>query len=165
VEALSRDAVSVRPGARVLLEQWGGEQPLEARVRWVEPSGFTKVSALGVEEQRVNVIADLVSPLADRPTLGDAFRVEARIVVWENPDVLRVSSGTLFQRAGEWRTFVVDGGRARERTVRPGRGNGVLTEILDGVSAGDRLVMYPGDKVSDGDRVSGLEVGATGSTR
>jgi HlyD family secretion protein len=159
VEALSRDAVSVRPGARVLLEQWGGEQALEARVRWVEPSGFTKISALGVEEQRVNVIADLVSPLAERPTLGDAFRVEARIVVWENPDVLRVSSGALFQRAGEWRTFVVDGSRARERTVRPGRSNGVLTEILDGVAAGDRLVMYPGDKVSDGDRVSALKVG------
>jgi HlyD family secretion protein len=159
VEALSRDAVLVRPGARVLLEQWGGEQPLEARVRWVEPSGYTKISALGVEEQRVNVIADLVSPPDARPTLGDAFRVEARIVVWENPDVLRVSSGALFQRAGEWRTFVISGGRARERTVRPGRSNGVLTEIVDGVAPGEKLVMYPGDKVTDGRRVAGLEIG------
>ncbi|HRE06636.1 MAG TPA: RND transporter, partial [Opitutaceae bacterium] len=98
VEVLSRDAVVVKPGARVLLEQWGGAEPLEARVRWVEPSGYTKISALGVEEQRVNVICDLVSPVEARPTLGDAYRVEARIVVWENPDVLLVPAGAIYQR-------------------------------------------------------------------
>jgi HlyD family secretion protein len=158
VEVLSRDAVVVKPGARVLLEQWGGAEPLEARVRWVEPSGYTKISALGVEEQRVNVICDLVSPVEARPTLGDAYRVEARIVVWENPDVLLVPAGAIYQRDGQARTFVVQGGKALERKVTAGRSNGVMTEIVDGLTVDEQVVVYPGDKVVDGKRVKPLEI-------
>jgi HlyD family secretion protein len=158
VEVLSRDAVAIRPGARVLLEQWGGASPLEARVRWVEPAGFTKISALGVEEQRVNVICDLVTPAAERATLGDEYRVEARIVVWESPDALIVPAGALFRREGNWRIFVVEGGRARERAVRVGRSNGVFSEVLEGVASGDTVVVYPGDRIRDGIRVQRLDV-------
>src|SRR5690606_22135047 len=88
IEVLSRDGVAIRPGATVWLEQWGGSKPLRARVRLVEPSAFTKISALGVEEQRVYVLADFVDPVEERETLGDGYRVEARIVVWENPSAL-----------------------------------------------------------------------------
>lgn len=158
VEVLSRDAVVVKAGARVLLEQWGGAEPLEARVRWVEPSGYTKISALGVEEQRVNVICDLVSPPEMRPTLGDAYRVEARIVVWENPDVLLIPAGALFQREGRMRAFVVESGVARERGLVAGRSNGVMTEVREGLKEGDRVVVYPGDKVVEGRRVKELSI-------
>lgn len=153
IEVLSRDGVMVRPGARVWLEQWGGPQPLEARVRLVEPSAFTKISALGVEEQRVYVIADFVDPLARRPTLGDNYRVEARIVVWESPSVLKVPSGALFQRGQTWQTYVLDGRTARLRTVQPGHTNGRETEILAGLQEGDRVVVYPGDTLNDGTAV------------
>lgn len=160
VEVLSRDAVAIQPGARVLLEQWGGASPLEARVRWVEPAGFTKISALGVEEQRVNVICDLVTPVTQRATLGDEYRVEARIVVWESTDTLIVPAGALFRREGGWRVFVVDGGRARERSVRAGRSNGVFTEVLEGVAAGDTVIVYPGDRIRNGTGVKRLDVSA-----
>jgi HlyD family secretion protein len=159
IEVLSRDAVPINPGARVILEQWGGRQPLSGRVRLVEPSAFTKISALGVEEQRVYVIADITDPLERRPTLGDNYRVEAKVVTWENPDALRASAGALFQRSGEWQAFAVEGGRARLRTLRVGQSNGVETEVLDGVTEGAQLVMYPGDKVSDGTRVTPLQIG------
>lgn len=158
IEVLSRDGVAIQPGARVLLEQWGGSEPLVARVRLVEPSAFTKISALGVEEQRVYVIADFVEPVDRRPTLGDSYRVEARIVVWERPDALRAPAGALFQQGGGWKSFLVEGGRARLRAVKAGRGNGVETEILDGIDEGVQLVMYPGDKVTDGARVNPLVV-------
>lgn len=158
IEVLSRDGVAIQPGARVQLEQWGGAEPLTARVRLVEPSAFTKISALGVEEQRVYVVADFVDPIEKRLTLGDSYRVEARIVVWENANALQAPSGALFQRGGAWRTFVIEGGQARSRTVKVGRGNGVQTEILDGLRAGDRVVVYPGDKVFDGTRVTPLVV-------
>lgn len=158
IEVLSRDGVRVAPGARVLLEQWGGERPLEARVRWVEPAAFTKISALGVEEQRVYVIADFIDPVEARPTLGDGFRVEAKIVIWEGADVLRVPAGALFQREGRWLTFVVEGGKARLRPVTPGRSNGLATEIVEGVSEGEVLIVYPGDRVEDGSRVREIQV-------
>jgi HlyD family secretion protein len=159
IEVLSRDGVAIRPGARVLLEQWGGPEPLNARVRLVEPSGFTKISALGVEEQRVYVVVDLADPVSRRESLGDNYRVEARIVTWENPDTLRVSSGALFQQGGEWRSYAVESGRARLRTVSVGRSNGVETEVLSGLSEGDQVVVYPGDKVRDGTRVKPLVIG------
>ncbi len=158
IEVLSRDGVAIRPGARVLLEQWGGPAPLAARVRLVEPSAFTKISALGVEEQRVYVVADFTDPLEQRPTLGDSYRVEARIVTWEKPDALHIPSGALFQSAGTSKVFVLDGGRARLRTVKAGHGNGVDVEILDGLREGDEVVVYPGDKVVDGTRVSAISV-------
>ena len=158
IEVLSRDGVAIAPGARVMLEQWGGPEPLNARVRLVEPSAFTKISALGVEEQRVYVIADFTDPLERRATLGDSYRVEARIVIGENANALRAPAGALFQRSGAWRTFVVDAGRARLREVTIGRGNGVEFEVVDGVQEGSRVIVYPGDKVADGTRVRPLVV-------
>ncbi len=160
IEVLSRDGVAIRPGARVMIEHWGGPRPLEARVRWVEPSAFTKISALGVEEQRVYVVADFVSPIEDRPTLGDNYRVEGRIVVWEADDVLRAPAGALFQRGGEWQAFVLKDGRAQRRTLTVGRSNGLETEIVDGLVEGERVIVYPGDSVSDGVRVREIEVSA-----
>lgn len=158
IEVLSRDGVGIAPGARVFLDQWGGEKPLEARVRLVEPSAFTKISALGVEEQRVYVIADLTDPPAVRPGLGDGYRVEARIVRWSSDNVLRIPAGALFQREGRWQTFVVEGSRARLRSVTTGQSNGLETEITSGLTEGDRVVIYPGDRVTDGSRVRALTV-------
>jgi HlyD family secretion protein len=160
IEVLSRDGVAIKPGARVMLEQWGGPEPLTARVRLVEPSAFTKISALGVEEQRVYVVADFVDPIERRPTLGDSYRVEARIVVWENPDALRAPAGALFQRRGEWQAYVVRENRARLQPIKVGRSNGIETEILDGLQPGDSVIVYPGDKVADGTRVTPLSVAA-----
>ncbi|HTZ21862.1 MAG TPA: HlyD family efflux transporter periplasmic adaptor subunit [Opitutaceae bacterium] len=158
IELLSRDGVQVRPGARVFLEQWGGAQPLEARVRLVEPSAFTKISALGVEEQRVYVVADFTDPVEKRPTLGDSYRVEARVVVWEGANVLKVPAGALFQRGDTWQTYMLDGGTARLRTVKAGHTNGLETEIVDGLREGDRVIVYPGDKIADGVRARPMVV-------
>ncbi|MDD3179316.1 MAG: HlyD family efflux transporter periplasmic adaptor subunit [Opitutaceae bacterium] len=158
IELLSRDGTRVQPGARVFLEQWGGAHPLEARVRLVEPSAFTKISALGVEEQRVYVIADFTDPVEMRPTLGDNYRVEARVVVWEGADVLKVPAGALFQRGVTWLTYVLNGGTARLRPVKAGHTNGLETEILDGLNEADRVIVYPGDQVADGVRVRPLTV-------
>jgi HlyD family secretion protein len=150
IDVLSSDAVRVTPGDRVLLEQWGGELPLVGVVRTVEPSAFTKVSALGVEEQRVNVIVDLVDPPAHRPTLGDGFRVEARIVVWEDDDVLKVPAGALFRHDRDWAVFVVENGRAVLRTVQIGRRNGLEAQVLDGLEEDELVVAHPGDRIFDG---------------
>jgi HlyD family secretion protein len=150
IEVLSRDGVAIRPGARVQLEQWGGGEPLAARVRLVEPAAFTKISALGVEEQRVYVIVDLTEPLEKRPTLGDAYRVEARIVTWEGQSVLKVPAGALFQRG--------EGSKARRRNLKVGHSNGLETEVLEGLREGERVIVYPGDKIADGVRVRGITV-------
>lgn len=160
IEVLSRDGVAVSPGARVILEQWGGTQPLNARVRLVEPSAFTKISALGVEEQRVYVVADFTDPIAQRATLGDNYRVEARIVIWEKPDALRCPAGALFQRRGGWHAYTVEHGRTNLRTVTVGRSNGVQTEISGGLAEGAMVVVYPGDKVTGGTRVTPLPITA-----
>jgi len=153
IDVLSTDAVRIHPGARVLVEEWGGDGALEARVRRVEPSGFTKVSALGVEEQRVNVIADLAEP---NPALGDGYRFEARIVVWEGPDVLQVPASALFRQAGAWSVFVVDGTRARRRDVTIGQRGGFAAEIREGLSPGETVVLYPSDRLADGVRIRPL---------
>ncbi len=153
VDVLSSDAVRIPPNAKVLLEQWGGTEPLEARVRLVEPSGFTKVSALGVEEQRVNVIADFVAAAEHRPRLGDGFRVEARIVAWESDDVLIVPAGALFRDGDQWAVFAVEAGRARLRSVKIGHQNGREAEVLEGLLAGESVVQYPGDQLRDGTRI------------
>jgi HlyD family secretion protein len=158
IEVLSRDGVAVQPGARVILEQWGGSESLTARVRLVEPSAFTKISALGVEEQRVYVIADFTDPLEKRMSLGDNFRVEARIVTWEGDDVLRVPAGALFQRGNAWRAFVFENGRAQLRDVQAGRSNGLETEVLDGLRENEHVVVYPGDKVTAGTRIEPITV-------
>lgn len=150
VDVLSRDAVKIHPGARVLLEHWGGEEPLVGRVRLVEPSGFTKISTLGVEEQRVNVIVDFVDPPATRQTLGDGFRVEARIVIDEADDVLKVPTSALFRVGKQSAVFKVVDGVARQEIVKIGRQNGLEAEVLDGLSAGDEVVIHPSDQVEDG---------------
>jgi len=150
IEVLSRDGVAIRPGARVKLEQWGGPEPLNALVRLVEPSAFTKISALGVEEQRVFVVVDLTDPLATRPTLGDNFRVEAKIETWSGKGILKVPAGTLFQRGANWQTFVVEGKSAKLQPVTIGRSNGLETEIVAGLGEGRRIIVYPGDQITDG---------------
>jgi len=153
IDVLSADGVKISPGDKVLLEQWGGEKPLTGRVRLVEPSAFTKVSSLGVEEQRVNVIVDFEDPPEKRRTLGDAFRVEAKIIIWENPEVLCVPIGALFRRDDDWAVFCLRNGRARLQIVKIGHRNGLNAEILDGLNAEDQVVMHPSDQVVDGVRI------------
>lgn len=153
IDVLSSDAVKVRRGARVVLEQWGGDQPLEARVRLVEPSGFTKISALGVEEQRVYVIADFPRRDAIPASLGDGYRVEARIITWESPNVLRVPTSALFREGADWAVFQVADGRATKRPVKIGHRNGLESEVLEGLSAGDQVIVHPSDKVVEGTAV------------
>jgi HlyD family secretion protein len=153
VEVLSRDGAALQPGTPVELGQWGGTNALQARVRLVEPAAFTKVSALGVEEQRVNVIADLVSPPEERRGLGDGFRVEARIVVWEAAQVVKVPAGALFRRGADWAAFVVVEGRARLRRVKVGQSGGGEMQILDGLQLGEGVILHPGDRIRDGQRV------------
>ena len=158
IEVLSRDGAAISPGTKVELEQWGGGEPLAARVRLVEPAAFTKVSALGVEEQRVNVIADLLTPPEQRRSVGDNFRVEARIIVWETNDALKVPAGALFRRGDQWAIFVVANGRGQLRSVKVGRSSGTETQILDGLKAGDQVILYPGSRVHDGQRVKQLKI-------
>jgi HlyD family secretion protein len=150
---LSRDAVRIAPGSRAIIERWGGGEALEARVRRVEPSGFTKVSALGVEEQRVNVILDLVSPVSERLGLRDGFRVETRVVVWECEDTVRTSPGALFRRGDGWAVFAVAQDRARLQSVEVGARSATHVEVLAGLEPGDRVIAHPGDGVEDGVRV------------
>lgn len=153
VDVLSRDAVRIQPGNLVLLEQWGGERPLTGRVRLVEPSAFTKISTLGVEEQRVNVIIDLADPPEDRRTLGDGFRVEARIVIDEARDVLKAPTSALFRVAGQSAVYRVVQGVVEQRAVTLGRQNGLEAEIIDGLEVGDQLVLHPSDRIEPGVQV------------
>ncbi|HET7461775.1 MAG TPA: HlyD family efflux transporter periplasmic adaptor subunit [Longimicrobium sp.] len=150
VDILSADAVRVEPGMPVLIEDWGGAGVLRARVRTVSPHAFTHVSALGVEEQRVNVIADLLTPGA---RLGEGYRVEARIVTWESPAVLKVPAAALFRRGTGWGVFVAQAGRARLRDVRIGHRGESDAEVLGGVKPGERVILYPSDRVAEGGRV------------
>jgi len=153
VDLLSTDAVKVRPGAAMLIEEWGGAEPLRARVRRVEPSGYTKLSALGVEEQRVNVIGDFDGAVDG---LGDGYRIEARIVVAEVDDALLVPSSALFRRQDAWYVFAAAGGRAVMRPVTVGRATAQVSEVLDGLAAGDAVVLHPSDQVADGVRIEAL---------
>jgi HlyD family secretion protein len=150
---LSSDAVKISPGDPALIEQWGGERPLDARVRRVEPSGFLKVSALGVEEQRVNVLLDFADPAERWRRLGDGYRVEVRVVIWQHADVVKVPTSALFRSGERWAVLVADGGRARRRMVDLGQLAGLEAQVLSGVVPGDRVIVHPGDAVSDGARV------------
>ncbi len=152
-EILSRDAVAIRVGAEAQVEQWGGEVPLKARVRRIEPAAFTKVSALGVEEQRVIVLSDLDAPPESARVLGDRYRVEVRVAVWHDKDVLLVPSGALFREGRDWKTFVLSAGKAAQRVVQTGRTDGKLTQVLDGLKACDLVLMHPPDVVADGSDV------------
>jgi HlyD family secretion protein len=153
VDLLSTDAVAVEPGAPVRIERWGGEAPLGGRVRLIEPSGFTKVSALGIEEQRVNVVVDFTGPPEERKSLGDGYRVHARIVVWEKADALKVPQTALFRRGEKWAVFVIEDGRARLREVEIGKRSEGEAEVLAGLNEGERVVVHPSDKLVDAARV------------
>ena len=154
VELISEEAVKVREGARATITDWGGAGPLNARVRRVEPSGFTKVSALGVEEQRVNVLLDFTDPVEKWETIADGFRVIAHIVVWEGRNVLRVPAAATFRSGAAWAVFVVRDGRAHLTTIALGKSNDDFAEVTSGLSQGDTVIVHPSDRVSDGARVS-----------
>ena len=154
VDLLSTDAVRVKVGARAFVEQWGGDKPLEAQVRRIEPAGFMKISALGVEEQRVNVVLDFVeSSKAARAALGDGYRVEVRVVIWESPNVVQVPTSALFRHGEHWAVYVFDGGRARRTLVELGHQTGQYAEVLSGLAEGARVILHPGDTLVDGARV------------
>jgi HlyD family secretion protein len=158
-DLLSTDAVRVRPGARATIEQWGEDAPLAAVVRRVEPGGFTKVSALGVEEQRVNVILDFVDESEESLALGDAYRVETRIVLWEAANVLKVPTSALFRQRSKWAVYVVEDGRARLTSVELGRQTGQEAQVESGIPEGATVIVHPGDLVHDAVRVKARSAG------
>ncbi len=153
VDVLSEYAVQIAPGTKVILTQWGGEKPLTARVRRVEPVGFTKVSALGVEEQRVLVIAGITSPKEEWDRLGSGYRVEASFILWEEEDVLEIPASAVFRRGDEWAVFTVEGGRARRRNIESGRRNSRAVQILAGLAEGDTVITHPDETIEDGSEV------------
>lgn len=150
---LSTDAVQIQAGMPVRIERWGGEHPLSGQVRLVEPSGFLKLSALGVEEQRVWVIADIESPPSERPGLGDGYRVETRVVLIDRPDVLRVPVGALVRDGESWSVYRVENDRAHATPVELGARSAFDAEVLGGLAAGDQVVLHPTDRVADGVKV------------
>jgi HlyD family secretion protein len=158
VELISTDAVQVSPGDRVIVEDWGGPQALEGVVERVDPFAVTRVSALGVEEQRVPVTVGLTGPAEARAGLGHGYRVEARIVVWEADDVVRVPASALFRADEGWAVFVAADGTARLRPVEIGRQNGVTAEVRAGLSPGERVILYPSPAIADGDRIAQREL-------
>ncbi len=156
VELLSADAVRLSPGMPVRFLRWGGEGALRGEVRVVEPSAFTKISALGVEEQRVIVLVDILSPPERWSRLGDGYRVEAEFVLWSGEDVLQVPSSAAFRRGEQWAVFLVEEDRAVFRPVTIGRRGEFRVQVLDGLAEGETIVLYPDDEVEDGRR---LDVG------
>jgi len=157
VETLSSDAVKIKKGTPVIFKRWGGDIPLEGRVKIVEPAGFTKVSSLGVEEQRTLVIADITSPPEQWRVLGDGYRLDAHFVIWEGKNVLQVPASSLFRIEKGWAVFVEDCGRARQRAVQIGQRNGVSAEIISGLKEGETVVVHPDDTLRDGGRIRAVE--------
>lgn len=153
VDVLSADAVRIRPGTPVEFHRWGGELPLDGVVRRIEPTGFTKVSALGVEEQRVWVIADLTTPRELWQQLGDGYRVEAHFILWQEQAVLQVPASALFRHADGWAVFAIRDGKARRVAVQTGHSNGLVTQVLSGIEAGEIVIVHPDDRIEDGVRV------------
>jgi HlyD family secretion protein len=152
-ELLSTDAVQVTPGNRVLIRKWGGTDILNGVVERVEPWGFTKTSALGVEEQRVKAIIKFTGLPARRRALGHGFRVEVQIVIWEAKDALTVPSSALFRQSGDWAVFKVEGDRATLTKLVIGRNNGTLAEVRSGIEAGATAILYPGPSLTEGTKV------------
>jgi HlyD family secretion protein len=153
VDVLSTDAVEIRPGAEVVIEHWGGQGVLAGRVRRVEPAAFTKVSTLGVEEQRVNVLIDISTPPEQWVGLGDAFQVDTRITVFAQEDATIVSTGALFRRGETWNVFVVADGRAQDREIKILRRSGRFAAVTAGLMPGERVIVYPSDRIASGGRV------------
>lgn len=154
VDVLSTDAVKIRPGARVIIDQWGGDDPLKGHVDYVEPSGFTKVSALGVEEQRVNVVIRIDTPQQQRPTLADAFRVEARIVIWESDSVVKVPTSCLFREDDHWAVYLIEDERAVLRHIEIGHRGRLEAEVLEGLNPGMKVIEHPADQIKNGTLVT-----------
>ncbi len=154
VDVLSADAVKIKPGMKVMFDRWGGAQPLTGKVRIIEPVGFTKVSALGVEEQRVLIISDFISPAEQWHRLGDGYRVEARFVLWHEEEVLQIPASGLFRYKDGWAVFVVENDRAIRRVVKVGQRNGLVAQVLDGVTQGEKVITHPSDEVEDTRRVT-----------
>jgi HlyD family secretion protein len=153
---LTSDAVAVRPGDVAFIEHWGGNKPLRAQVSLVEPGAYTKVSALGVEEQRVKVRVEFLESPPAGMELGDRYRVEARIVVWQNDNTLQIPTAALFRRGNDWMTFVVQGGKAHLQKVDIGHNNGTAAEVRAGLTANDKVIVHPADVVRDGSSVAVL---------
>lgn len=153
IDVLSTDAVRIRPGSKLMVQHWGGEQPLKGTVRVVEPAAFTKVSSLGVEEQRVNVIADFDEPKVQLKTLGDGFRVETEIVVNRLNNVLQVPNSSLFRHQREWHVFTVENDLAEMIPVSIGAQNETHTQILEGLSKDDEVILYPSDSIQSKTKV------------
>lgn len=149
-DVLSSDAVRIEANDPVEIVEWGGDSALHGKVESIEPAAFTRVSALGVEEQRVNIVIEIPNPPA---SLGDGFRVEARVIVWESPSVLTIPSSAVFQRSGNWEVFAVENGRVKRRRVEAGHRNAAMTEIKSGISAGERVILFPSDKIDEDVRV------------
>ncbi|MET0028452.1 MAG: HlyD family efflux transporter periplasmic adaptor subunit [Candidatus Thiodiazotropha sp.] len=149
-DLLSSDAVKVRPGQKVLIENWGGDETLEGVVRRVEPFGFTKVSALGIEEQRVNVIVDFTSPRESWSRIAHGYQVELRIILWQGESVLTLPLTALFREGNDWAVFVEEDGKASLRRIKIGRRTGLEAEVLEGVAAQERVVIHPGEQITDG---------------
>jgi HlyD family secretion protein len=147
---LSADAVAMRPGMPVEIERWGGERPLSGRVRRVEPGGFLKISALGVEEQRVNVVIEFEDPRQAWAALGDGYRVEVRVVTWQGSDVIKVPGSALFRQGNGWAVFLVRGRSAELRTVEVGHRGELEAEIRSGLAPGDKVVVHPPDGLEPG---------------
>jgi HlyD family secretion protein len=152
-DLLSTDAVRAAAGQRVIIGQWGGEQELDGRVRRIEPFGFTKVSALGIEEQRVNVIIDISSPVQEWERLGHGYQLETRIVLSEHPDVLKLPLTALFRDGARWAVYVEQAGRAQLRHIEVGERSQLEARILQGVQAGEHVIEHPGNRIADGIRI------------
>jgi HlyD family secretion protein len=149
VDVLTSDAVHIAPGAQALIERWGGETTLRGRVRVVEPSAFTRMSALGVEEQRVNVVIDLDEDYEVWRSLGDGYRVEARIIVWRGEDVLRVPASAVFRDGDGWALYTIRDGKAALTSVEVGHRNGLEVEITAGLDSGTEVILHPSDQITD----------------
>ena len=153
-DVLSVEAVKIKPGDQVQLVNWGGEEELRGEVRVIEPSGFTKLSALGVEEQRVNVVIDFLNAHNDRQQLGDGFRIDVRVVIWQSEKTLKIPTSALFRVGEEWGVFVKSGaGLAEQRIVKIGQNNGVEAQVLEGLNAGQTVIVHPSDSLDDGSSV------------
>lgn len=150
---LSTDAVQFEPGMRAVIDGWGGGRELAATLRRVEPFGFMKISALGVEEQRVNVILDFDDPIDAWSVLGDGYRVQVGVVTWEDDDVLRLPASALFREGEEWAVYVIDEGRARLQRLEIARQNGLFAQVSGGLEEGATVIVHPSDAVEEGTRV------------
>jgi HlyD family secretion protein len=153
VDVLTSDAVRIQPGAAVHIDRWGGPT-LNAVVRLIEPSAFTRISSLGVEEQRVNAVMDLRSAASEWAALGDGYRVEAHIVVWRGDSVLQVPASAVFRHDSGWAVFAVRAGVAHLQSVQVGQRGGLSVQIVSGLSEGEQVVTHPSDRVTEGVKVT-----------